>query len=158
MKTLYIMRHAEKNINKTYAHDYDVELTAQGFEDVKSVAYKLKEEDSFPDLIVSSPAIRARQTAETLCDVLEYNKSIMYNEVIYQAFLNEIVESINYTFDTVQTLLIIGHNPSLTALSLSLGGVKEEISTSNIIKIEFDCDSWTSITKENAKYIKTFKP
>lgn len=152
------MRHGQKDELTTYAHDYDVELTPQGFEDVKSVAYKLKEQGATPDLIVSSPAIRARQTAETLCDVLEYTKSIMYNEVIYQAFLNEIIESINYTYDTVNSLLIVGHNPSITALSLNFGGLKEAVQQATIVKIEFDCDSWTSISSENSRYIETLNP
>jgi len=158
MKTLYIMRHAQKDESKIYTHDYDVELTAHGFEEAQSVALKLKDKDIIPDLIVSSPAVRARETAQVVSEILEYDKSIMYNEVIYQAFLNEIVESITYTFDTVDSLLIIGHNPSLSALSLSLGGEKEQLQTANIVKIEFDCNSWTEIDKINARYIETIKP
>ncbi len=158
MKTLYIMRHAQKDMSKTYTHDYDVELTNHGFEEAQIVALKLKEKNIKPDLIVSSPAIRARQTAQIVSEVLEYNKSVMYNEVIYQAFLNEIIESITYTFDTVDKLLIVGHNPALSALSINYGGDKENLKTANVVKIEFDCTSWTAIDKDNARYIETIKP
>lgn len=151
------MRHAQKDESKPEQYDYDVELTEKGFEDSKNIAQELKEKKILPDLIVSSPAIRTRQTAEIVAKTLDYTKNIMYNEVIYQAFVNEIVESITYTFDTVDSLMIIGHNPSLTALAITFTEFREEIKMGSIVKIEFDCDSWTAIDKNNAKLKEHFK-
>ncbi len=153
MKTLYILRHAQKNASED-EYDYDIELTQKGLEDSKIIGEKLKEKKIKPDLIVSSPAVRARQTAEIVAHEIDYYKNIMYNEVIYQAFLNEIVESITYTFDTVDTLMIVGHNPSLTALAVSFGGFKEELKMANAIRLDFDCNSWTAIDKSNAKFVE----
>lgn len=153
MKTLYIMRHGQKDTSNPDEFDYDVELTQKGKDDTKIMGQKLKERKIKPDLIVASPAIRTRQTSEIISFEVGYRKNIMYNEVIYQAFLNEIIESITYTFDTVNTLMIIGHNPSLTALSLHFGGPKEELKMGSIVRIDFNCDSWTLIDKTNAKFI-----
>lgn len=153
MKNLYILRHAQKDESKQYEFDYDVELTQAGLEDANKIGQKLKELNFRPDLLGSSPAIRARQTAEIVAKQIGYRKSIMYNEVIYQAFLNELIESITYTFDSIDTLMIIGHNPSLTALALTFGGFKEELKMANAIHIQFDCTSWTAIDKSNAKMI-----
>ncbi len=157
MKTLYIMRHTQKDESNPEQYDYDVELTQKGLKDSQIIAQKLKDNSILPDLIVSSPAMRTRQTAEIVAKTLKYRKNIMYNEVIYQAFVNEIVESITYTFDTVDSLLIIGHNPSLTALAITFTEFKEEIKMGSIVKIEFDCNSWTTIDKNNAKFIEQFK-
>ena len=157
MKTLYIVRHGEKNIINENIDDYDIEVTKKGLDDIKYQAIKLKKKGIIPDLIVSSPAIRTRQTAETLSKELNYNKNIMYNEVLYQAFLNELVESITYTFDDVKTLMIIGHNPSLTALGVSFVGLKEKILMGEIVRIDFDCNSWTTIDRTNAKLIEHLK-
>ncbi|WP_072681457.1 histidine phosphatase family protein [Arcobacter sp. LA11] len=157
MKTLYIMRHAQKDESKPEQYDYDVELTQKGLEDCEKIAQKLKDRRITPDLIVASPAIRTRQTAEIVAKTLDYLKNIMYNEVIYQAFVNEIIESITYTFDTVDSLMIIGHNPALTALAITFTEFREEIKMGSIVKIEFDCDSWTAIDKTNAKFIEHFK-
>ena len=77
----------------------------------------------------------------------------MYNEVLFQAFVNELLETISYTFDTIDTMLIIGHNPSLTALTIVLDIYKEEIKPGEVLKIEFDTDSWIHVEKENAKLI-----
>ncbi len=157
MKTLYIVRHGEKNIVDESIDDYDIEVTQKGLEDIHKQAKKLKEKDIIPDLIVSSPAIRTRQTADILSNELNYTKNIMYNEVLYQAFMNELVESITYTFDDVKTLMIVGHNPSLTALGVSFVGLKEKILMGEMVRIDFDCNSWTEIDNSNAKLIEHIK-
>lgn len=157
MKELYILRHAEKDLSDTYQYDYDVPLTRQGEIDSKSLGAKLKEKNVIPDLIVSSPAIRARTTADIIANEIGYDKSIMYNEVIYQAFLNELVESITYTFDTVNSLMIVGHNPALTALAITFADFKEELKMANCIKIEFNCNSWIDIDKTNSKFVELFE-
>lgn len=154
MKTLYILRHAQKDESNPEQYDYDIELTQKGNEDSILLGNKLKEKNILPDLIVSSPAIRARRTTENVSEIIGYRKNIMYNEVIYQAFLNEIIESITYTFDTVDSLMIVGHNPSLTALAITYGGFSEEMKMASAIRIDFNCDSWTSIDKSNAKFIE----
>ncbi|WP_320034728.1 histidine phosphatase family protein [Halarcobacter sp.] len=157
MKELYIVRHAQKESMANFSDDYDVTLTKQGKEDAKNLGINLKNKNIMPDLIVSSPAIRARDTAEIIAKEIGFDKSIMINEVIYQAFLNELIESITYTFDTVNSLMIIGHNPALTALAITFTEFKEELQMANAIKIEFNCNSWTSIDKSNANFIELIK-
>lgn len=154
MKTLYILRHAEKDTSNPDEYDYDVKLTPKGKEDAKLIAEKLKEKGIKPDLIVSSPAIRARTTAEIIAEKITYRKNIMYNEVIYQAFLNELIESISYTYDTVDTLMLVGHNPSLSALAMAFGQVKEELKMADVVRIDFECDSWILIDKTNAHFVE----
>ncbi len=157
MKTLYIVRHAQKDESNPEQYDYDIPLTKKGEEDSKLLGEKLKQKNIKADLIVSSPAVRARQTAEILADTITYRKSVVYNEVIYQAFLHEIIESITYTFDTVDSLMIVGHNPSLTALAITYAGFKEEMEMASLIRIDFNCDSWTAIDKSNANFIEYIK-
>jgi phosphohistidine phosphatase len=105
------------------------------------------------DLIVASPAVRTRHTAEIFASELGYNKTIMLNEVLYMAFVNELIETITYTYDTVDTMLLVGHNPSLTALAVTLLGFKEKFEEGAVMQIEFNCNSWIDIDKNNAKLI-----
>lgn len=154
MKTLYILRHAQKDTSSNEEFDYDVKLTSQGEEEAKQIGKILKKKGIMPDLFVSSPAIRARTTSEIIAKEIEYPKNIMYNEVIYNAFLHELIESISYTYDSVETLLVVGHNPSLTALSIYFTSYKEELKMANAIRIDFDCNSWIDIDKTNAKFVE----
>lgn len=158
MKTLYIMRHPHKEIATPNQDDFDIKLSQEGLKDAKKIAENLESLNIRPDLIVASPANRTRQTAEIVSKILRYNKNIMYNEVLFQAFVNELFETITYTFDTVNEMFLIGHNPSLTALTITLDIYKEEIKPGEVVKIEFDTDSWINISKENAKFIWIEKP
>ena len=117
------------------------------------MAQKLALENHQIDLIVASPAVRTRPTAEIFASELGYNKTIMLNEVLYMAFVNELIETITYTYDTVDTMLLVGHNPSLTALAVTLLGFKEKFEEGAVMQIEFNCNSWIDIDKNNAKLI-----
>jgi phosphohistidine phosphatase len=153
MKKLYIVRHSQKVEEKFGQDDYDRELSENGILEAKQMAGVLKDKNISTDLIVSSPAIRTKQTAEIYAEELNYGKSIMYNEVLYMAFVNELMETISYTFDTVETMVLIGHNPSLTALAITLIDFKEKFPMGGIMEIQFDCKSWIDISKENANLI-----
>lgn len=153
MKKLYIVRHAQKAEEKEGQDDYDRPLSNQGIQDAKNMAEKLATKINSADLIVSSPASRTKVTAEIFADALKYKKSIMYNEVLYMAFVNELIETITYTFDTVDKMVLIAHNPSLTALAITLVGFKEKFQSGGVMEVEFDCNSWIDISKDNARLI-----
>jgi len=157
MKKLYIVRHTHKSEERPGQDDYDRGLSQIGMEEARLMAKKLANTGIQTDLIVSSPAVRTRETAEIFAEILNYDKSIMYNEVLYLAFVNELLETISYTFDTVDTMILIGHNPSLTALA-TLIDFKEKFETGGIMEIEFDCNSWIDIAKENAKLVSYIHP
>lgn len=158
MKKLYIVRHAQKEEEKPEQDDYDRPLSQEGIEQAKFMAQKLASKKIRPDLIVSSPAVRTRQTAEVFAKEVNYLKTVMYNEVLYMAYLNELVETITYTFDTVDSMLLVGHNPSLTTLAISFVDFNEKIVPGGIVEIEFDCNSWIDISKENARLISYKHP
>lgn len=158
MKTLYIMRHTKKQSDALAKDDFDINLSEDGINDAKKIASKLYELKVNPDLIVSSPANRTKTTAEIIAKELNYYKNIMYNEVLYQAYVNELFETITYTFDTVNSMFLIGHNPSITALTITLDVYRTEIQPGEVLKIEFDVDSWINIDKENARLIWLERP
>ena len=152
MKKLYIVRHTQKE--EALQHDdYDRDLSPEGLDKARKIAENFAKKNLPIDLIVASPAKRTKITAEIFANALNYNKSIMFNEVLYMAFVNELFETISYTFDTVDSMLLVGHNPSLTALAITLVGFKEKFEMGAIMEINFDCDSWIDISKENARLI-----
>jgi phosphohistidine phosphatase len=89
MKTLYIMRHPQKDTSIVKTDDFDLQLSNEGIEDAHTMAKRLLNLQVHPDLIVASPALRTAKTAQIVAKELAYEKTIMYNEVLYQAFLNE---------------------------------------------------------------------
>ena len=153
MKKLYIVRHAQKENELLEQDDYDRELSPEGIQEAQNMANNFALKNLPIDLIVASPAVRTRHTAEIFASELGYNKTIMLNEVLYMAFVNELIETITYTYDTIDCMLIVGHNPSLTALAVTLLGFKEKFEEGAVMQIDFDCNSWIDIDKNNAKLI-----
>ena len=157
MKKLYIVRHAQKEEEFIGMDDYDRELSPEGVKEAENMAKYFASKNLPVDLIVASPATRTKKTAEIFAKALNYNKTIMLNEVLYMAFVNELIETITYTYDTVDSMLIVGHNPSLTALAVTLVGFKEKFEEGAIMQIDFNCNSWIDVDKTNAKLISYTK-
>ncbi len=153
MKKLYIARHAQKS-EEEYESDYDRPLTTKGLNDAKNIARSLAKKGVYLDGILASPSQRTRQTAEIFAKELKYNKNIIYNQNLYMGYVNEIKEVLSYTYDEIETLLLVGHNPGVTALCITLTeDFKEKMQMGSIVELEFDCDSWLDISKANARFI-----
>jgi len=152
MKRLFIVRHTTEN-KENLSDDYDIKLSSKGIQKATNMAKDLANTNPNIDLIVTSSAIRTRQTAQIFAKELEYNKTIILNEILYKAFINELIETITYTYDTVNTMLLVGHNPSLTALAVTLVNFKKKFQEGAIMQIDFNCNSWLDIDKTNAKMI-----
>ncbi len=145
------MRHGKKEIKNI--NDYEINLLPEGIKKTEELAKKLKKDNINPDLILASPSKRTRQTAQIIANELDYDKNIHYNEVLYQAFLNELIEVITYTFDNINTLFLIGHNPSLASFAFSFIKFKQKFEMGAVLKIQFNVNSWLDIKQSNARFI-----
>jgi phosphohistidine phosphatase len=151
------MRHPQKD-DKSSSDDFFLTLTPKGEVDAHNVAKKLFTKGVNIDLIVSSPSLRTEITSMILAKELHINKKIAYNEVLYQGYLEELIESVNFTFHTVETLMLVGHNPLITNLLNHFTGYKEKINMGEIVKLEFNTSSWVEVDFSNAKLIEILKP
>jgi len=151
MKNLYLIRHAQKNQEENILDDFDMPLTSLGEKQANNLGKNINELSLKPDLFISSPALRAKSTALLIAKQIDYKKEIIYNENIYKAHMSELQEIVSYTYDEVENLFLVGHNPSLTALLLHLTNFKEKFTMSSFACIEFSCSSWIEISPSNAK-------
>lgn len=158
MKRLYIVRHTEKD-SKSSNEDFFVKLTEKGLDDAQKLAKKLKVRGVEPQLIVSSPALRARKVAKIISKTVPYEKkAVVYNEVLYHQSVDELIEAINFTFHTVEELIIVGHNPLLSSLAYHFTGYRDQMAMGMALCIEFDSASWVDITPQNANLVAIIKP
>lgn len=114
MKTLTIARHAKSSWEDSTMSDFDRPLNARGTRDLPCMAAALKAHDVTPELILSSPAKRARTTAEHYHEVL--GGILRLDERIYEASLMSLIYLVQEAFEEHDTVMIVGHNPSLTML------------------------------------------
>jgi len=153
MKKLVIIRHAKSDWEDTSLDDFDRPLNKRGLKDAPIMGKILKTKELIPDIIISSPALRARTTAELIAKEVNYTKNITPNQYIYEAYVNMLIEIVNTLVDTAETVFLVGHNPGVSALAYMLCDLKENIPTSATVEIDFDCDSWMDVSKENATLI-----
>lgn len=141
MKKLYLIRHAKAEDYSLAKKDYDRNLIAKGKERAKQIATLLKEEFVLTPQtkVLSSSANRAIQTAELFCKILNYPVTeIRQDKNIYEARYLDILKSINSTADSVENLLVFGHNPGLSDLTHYLTDAYVDLKTSEVAIIELE--------------------
>jgi phosphohistidine phosphatase len=127
---LYLIRHSNAVEPGTpdYEDDSQRPLTEKGRDKMRKIASALKELGVEPDLILASPYTRAAQTAEVLAKVMKYKKEIAFsNALIPVGSTDTLIGEINEKY-TVDELVLVGHEPSLSALVGTLTGAGQEIS------------------------------
>lgn len=153
MKKLYIIRHAKSDWSHPELDDFDRPLNKRGKKNAPFMGKILRKKGAVPDLIISSPAYRARETAIQIAKKVRYHENIMFNEYIYESGLSTILEVVNYIEDEYDDVFLIGHNPALNMLGFYLVDFNDNIPTCGILEIEFECDSWREVKKNNAKLV-----
>ena len=153
MKKLYIIRHAKSSWKDMTLDDFDRPLNKRGKHDAPLMGSILKNKDILPDMIISSPALRAKTTAEIIAKKVNYSKDIVFDKNIYEASSNRLHKILKKTDDKHTTLCIFGHNPGLNILAEDYVGFNENIVTCGIVEIEFNCDRWAEISSKNARLI-----
>lgn len=124
---LYLVRHAIAEDSAGYEDDSLRPLTEKGREKMKRIAVTLRELGVAPDLIVSSPFLRARQTADILAKELKYSGEPAHSEfLVPMGEPNDMIGEINEKHP-VDELMLVGHEPSLSALAGVLLAEKAEI-------------------------------
>ena len=160
MKKLYLVRHAKSSWKDTTLHDKDRPLKTKGVNDAYRVAEKISARNVYPELILSSSAIRAWHTARIFSDVLQYPiNRIKVKDTLYECNKNTIFNELSLTKTDIESVMLIGHDPSLTNFcNHFLPKPKEKIATSNMLYFEFDCTDWGELKDVNAKLVFSESP
>jgi phosphohistidine phosphatase len=147
MKKLYLVRHAKSSWEEPGGSDMDRPLLEKGIKRTMKVIRFLKERAVKIDLMISSPAIRAFQTAVLVAKGIGYPEDkIRVERKIYDGYYDRILDLIYATSNEVNSLMIFGHNPTITHLAnLFLHPGVDLLPTTGTICISFDTEKWESI-------------
>jgi phosphohistidine phosphatase len=117
--TLIVLRHA-KAVHVAGLADRERPLTARGRRDARRAGEVLGELGFAPDLVLCSPSVRTRQTAELALPEFAPEAPLEFESDIYEAYPDELAELLRRTDPDAGTLLLVGHNPGLQELVLGL--------------------------------------
>jgi phosphohistidine phosphatase len=124
-RTLVLLRHAKSEIPGEKP-DFDRRLTERGERDADAAGAWLADERIHPDLVLCSPAARTRQTWQGVSIALAAARpgggapEVRYERDLYSGGRTEIFDLLRKTPETVRTILIVGHNPTMSEVSIML--------------------------------------
>jgi phosphohistidine phosphatase len=147
MKTIFFVRHAKAIEPLMGIDDFDRPLMDRGIKNAHQMGQLLHRQQIKPQLIVSSPAARAISTAIIMSKELNYPYSkIVLEEKLYESSVNEYLQVIKKTNDTVQTLFLFAHNPTVTdACNTFIDNFIDDIPTTGVVGISFNVSEWQKI-------------
>ncbi len=153
MKTLYIVRHAKSSWDHPELADHERPILTKGENRTKLISDYLVEKNHTVDLIISSHAIRARQTASIIADALNYpEKNIQISPNIYHGGIDNLSNQLYELPDTINSVMLFGHNPTFTSFANYFLHKKIDwLPTSAIVCIEFDTDRWENFINAQKK-------
>jgi phosphohistidine phosphatase len=148
MKTLFLVRHAKSSWNDAALPDRDRPLNDRGRHEAQEMGRRLAERGVKPDLVVSSPAVRALATAEAIAKMLDYKrKDIVVNDHLYAGRADDLFDVIQELGDRPRRVMLVGHNPELTDLAHHFSSEIVRMPTCAIAEFTFDGKSWSDIRK-----------
>ncbi len=153
MKKLYIIRHAKSSWKDVALEDFERGLSKRGKANAPMMGERLKKKGVMPDIILSSPAKRAKETAEIIAKEIGYKKKVLFNEEIYEASVATLCDILRALSNKNKTVFLVGHNPSLNDLAHYYVSHEANIPTCGIVEIGFYCDAWAEIEPKNAKLL-----
>ena len=148
MKNLYLVRHAKSSWEYDVS-DHQRPLKKRGFKDAHLVSNYLKNKITLPDLVISSDANRALTTANIFISNLGLNEDdIELDHELYDFGGRGLINVIKNCDDSINTLMVFGHNYAMTNFVNSYGDkLIDNVTTSGFTHIELDINSWKELKK-----------
>ncbi len=152
MKRLTLMRHANAQWKDPQIADFDRPLNRRGNSEAEAISRRLLELQLIPTMLVTSSALRARQTADIVARELGVSaRSLRREETLYLAPAQDILRIVQSTGPRIPHLMIVGHNPGITEVAnlLSAAPQIDDLPTAAVCSMTFDARSWTHVRASN---------
>jgi phosphohistidine phosphatase len=145
---LLLVRHAETVDKTPEIKDLERHLTTEGFRNSSLLGNIIKEKKIFPDLIVSSNAIRAFTTAQLVAERIGYDISrILINDDVYEASTRILLGIINQLKNDLSIVMMVGHNPAISYLAEYVSNAEiGDFSPASVACFDLLVDDWAAVS------------
>jgi phosphohistidine phosphatase len=166
MKTLTLLRHAKSSWDDAVTRDFDRPLNRRGRRAARTVGAAMRAEGLVFDHVLASPA---KRVVETLDEVAESYGRLdpQYDERLYLASPETLIELIHATDEAIDRLLMVGHNPGLERLALALSGDSDNVlhgaievkyPTGTLAEIALDVEGWWQVDRGMGRIVRFIRP
>ena len=151
MKNLLVLRHAKSSWENAELSDFERPLNKRGLETIQVIGQEFFRLNLQIDLILSSPAKRAKQTAILVKESGGLACEICYEDGIYEASVMKLSHIISKIDDKYNHVLLVGHNPGLEELIRVISGKTQVMPTATLVKLDLEIESWSKISAKCGK-------
>jgi len=148
MRRLTLVRHAKSDWSLPGQNDWDRPLNKRGQRDAPEMARRLRSRRLKPDLILSSPAVRALTTATVMARELKVDAAnVLQDERLYLASAADLLTVVRELGGEAKHVMVFGHNPGMNdcANKLSSGDQIDNLPTCGVFTAQFDIASWAEL-------------
>lgn len=155
MKRLTLLRHAKSSWDDISLDDYERPLNPRGRRAAPEMGRRLSASGDVPDLIISSPAKRAINTARMVAREMNYSEArIVEERSLYHAGWGQILDIVNSLETLAGHVMICGHNPGLTDLANLLGNTRiDNMPTASVFCVDFEIDDWSQLKSDTGQFV-----
>jgi phosphohistidine phosphatase len=153
VKTLLIIRHAKAESSFTL-NDFERPLNERGKKDAPVMAQRLLDKKIVIDAFVSSPAKRAKKTAELFSETYKAHDDIVLISALYHAPPEIFYQVVKELDDTLTTVAIFAHNPGITYFVNQLAAVRiDNMPTCAVFAVTINVNSWKDFAKTKKEFL-----
>ncbi|HEX8473826.1 MAG TPA: histidine phosphatase family protein [Pyrinomonadaceae bacterium] len=145
MKTLYLLRHAKSSWSDASLSDFERPLNERGQKAAPLIGELMRERVLKFDVVLCSPAVRARETARLALEAAEIDAEVHFEPRIYEASVGELVEIVSEIDESVGAALLVGHNNALENLLAHLTGDARHMATATLARISLPLERWSEV-------------
>jgi phosphohistidine phosphatase len=160
-RKILMMRHAKSSWEDSSLSDFDRPLNSRGLRDAPRMGAWLRDSGIMPDLVISSPAARAKATALHVTDELGFDRDeIVWEENLYFNGTRAYIDAVRDAGDDAETVMTVGHNPMTESAmsSLSDKAFTYAVPTAAIACFELKAESWKDLKTGSCKLLWFMRP
>lgn len=167
MKTLYLLRHAKSAWDDPNLADHDRPLAPRGEDAAPRVGRTMRDLGVAPGRVLCSSAARARRTWELVGGELDADPAVAVRGDLYDADAGDVLDAVRETPDEIESLVVVGHNPTMERLAEALAGDGEpaalremaaKFPTGAFAELRLDADSWAAVAPGEGYLNRFLKP
>jgi phosphohistidine phosphatase len=167
MKTLTLLRHAKSSWDDPIARDFDRPLNKRGRRAARAIGQAMRSQRLTFDLVIASPAMRVVETLHDVADGYGRPFNLTFDEQIYLASPEALLDLVRHADDTLERLMLVGHNPGLERLALLLTDehdgdlrtqLREKYPTGALAEISLPIDHWQDIEQGIGMLTRFIRP
>ena len=145
MRSIIIFRHGKSDWDAIYDRDHDRPLSKRGIKASKKMGQYLNKIHEIPEIVISSPAIRTKNTAKLAIEHGNWSSKFFIEAKIYGGTSDTLLNIIHSTEDKYGSICLVGHEPTCSSFISLCTYHSQRFTTASMAKINFKTNSWDKI-------------